>query len=365
MGHKKSVFVYVKNGLFVLWVGKKDELMHKVAILTKEKLQDGHPIPAMKFYVSAVVRVSVRCKIASHLAKLVVSAAGRGAGIIKSDPFVDMWKVVNAIEIYVVASFQWAEDNMRGICDVVLHAVHRGGGLLIPTAARRLIYASELTAKPRLYMEARPMEDGLAEAIDDEGRIVADIFKGVQNCIKDSVVAGFRWASKEGALAEENMKGICFEVCDVVLPADAIHRGRGGQVIPTAARGVLIYPSQLTAKPILVEPVYLVEIQTPENALGGIYSALNQKHGRVFDGMQRPSAPHYNIKAYVPVIESQKAHGTAPLYNIKAYYFPESFGYSSTLREATSGQGSPIDHWDLLNADPLEAAGPQADIGKL
>lgn len=29
-------------------------------------------------------------------------------------------------------------------------------------------------------------------------------------------------ASKEGAMAEENMRGICFEVCDVVLHADVL-----------------------------------------------------------------------------------------------------------------------------------------------
>ena len=106
--------------------------------------------------------------------------------------------------------------------------------------------------------------------------MVVDMCKGVQylNEIKDSVVAGFQWASKEGALAEENMRAICFEVCDVVLHADAIHRG-GGQIIPTARR--VFYASQLTAKPRLLEPVYLVEIQAPEQALGGIYSVLNQR----------------------------------------------------------------------------------------
>jgi translation elongation factor EF-G len=57
--------------------------------------------------------------------------------------------------------------------------------------------------------------------------MIVDMCKGVHylNEIKDSVVAGFQWASKEGALAEENMPGICFEVCDVVLHADAIHKG--------------------------------------------------------------------------------------------------------------------------------------------
>lgn len=155
------------------------------------------------------------------------------------------------------------------------------------------------------------------------------------NEIKDSVVAGFQWASKEGALADENMRGICFEVCDVVLHADAIHRG-GGQVIPTARR--VIFASQLMAKPRLMEPVYLVEIQAPEGALGGIYSMLNQKRGYRFEEMQRPGTPLYHIKAYLPV--------------------NESFGFSGTLRAATSGQASPqcvFDHWDTLASDPLEA----------
>jgi elongation factor 2 len=58
-------------------------------------------------------------------------------------------------------------------------------------------------------------------------------------------------------------------VHDVVLHADAIHRG-GGQIIPTCRRA--LYAAELTAKPRLCEPVYLVEIQAPEQALGGIYS---------------------------------------------------------------------------------------------
>merc|ERR1712071_542074 len=74
---------------------------------------------------------------------------------------------------------------------------------------------------------------------------VVDASKGVQylNEIKDSVVAGFQWASKEGVLCEENMRGCRFDIHDVTLHADAIHRG-GGQIIPTARR--VIYAAQLT-----------------------------------------------------------------------------------------------------------------------
>lgn len=62
----------------------------------------------------------------------------------------------------------------------------------------------------------------------------------------------------QGALCEENMRAVRFDIHDVTLHADAIHRG-GGQIIPTARR--VLYACQLTAQPRLMEPVYLVEIQ--------------------------------------------------------------------------------------------------------
>ena len=59
-------------------------------------------------------------------------------------------------------------------------------------------------------------------------------------------------------MCDENMRGIRFNLYDVALHADAIHRG-GGQIIPTARR--VLYACALTAGPRLMEPVYQVEIQ--------------------------------------------------------------------------------------------------------
>ena len=44
--------------------------------------------------------------------------------------------------------------------------------------------------------------------------LLTDISKGVQylNEIKDSAVAAFQWATKEGPLCDENMRGCVFEV---------------------------------------------------------------------------------------------------------------------------------------------------------
>jgi len=234
----------------------------------------------------------------------------------------------------------------------------------------------------RIYMTAEPFTKGLAEAIDDgkvsakddfkarakimasdfgwdvtearkvwcfgpEGtgpNIMADVSKGVQymNEIKDSVVAAFNWATKDGPLAEENCRGVRFNIHDVTLHADAIHRG-GGQIIPTARR--VIYASMLTAEPRLMEPVYLVEIQCPEGAMGGIYNTLNRRRGHVYAEEQKIGTPLYMVKAYLPVMES--------------------FGFTADLRSQTSGQAFPqcvFDHWQIFNGDPLEVGSKPNEI---
>ena len=67
----------------------------------------------------------------------------------------------------------------------------------------------------------------------------------------------------QGVMCEENMRGVRFNIHDVTLHADAIHRG-GGQIIPTARR--CLYACVLTAAPRLLEPVYLVEIQVSKSS---------------------------------------------------------------------------------------------------
>jgi elongation factor 2 len=165
--------------------------------------------------------------------------------------------------------------------------------------------------------------------------IVVDATKAVQylNEIKDSVVAAWQWATKEGPICEENMRGVRIDIMDVVLHADAIHRG-GGQIIPTARRAC--YAGVLTAQPRLQEPVFMVEIQCPENAIGGVYNCLNRRRGTVVEEVQRPGTPLYNIKAHLPVMES--------------------FGFTGALRQATAGQAFPqmvFDHWATMAGCPL------------
>eukprot|EP00899_Mesostigma_viride_P009973 jgi/Mesvir1/18978/Mv18943-RA.1 len=380
MGRRQEPVEDVPCGNTVALVGL-DQVIAKTATLTGENDEGAHVLRQMKFSVSPVVRVAVECKVASDLPKLVDGLKR----LSKSDPMVQC--TIEETGEHIIAG---AGELHLEICLKDLQEEYMGGAEIkvgnpvvsfretVTEKSCRVVMSKSPNKHNRLYLEARPLEEGLPEAIDD-GRVgprddpkarskilseefgwdketakkiwcfgpdttgpnmVVDACKGVQYLseIKDSVVAAFQWASKEGVICDENMRGVSFELNDVVLHTDAIHRG-GGQIIPTARRAM--YAGVLTAVPRLMEPVYLVEIQAPEQALGGIYSVLNQKRGMVIEEMQRVGTPIYNVKAYLPVVES--------------------FGFTAVLRAATSGQAFPqsvFDHWDLLNSDPFDNSSP-------
>merc|ERR1739845_216227 len=166
--------------------------------------------------------------------------------------------------------------------------------------------------------------------------IVTDQTQGVQYLleIKDHVNSAFQWGTKEGPLCEENMRGIRFNLMDVTMHADSIHRG-AGQIMPPMRR--VMFSSETTAKPTLQEPIFLVEITCPQEAMSGVYSCMNIRRGMVFEENQREGTPRVQVKAYLPV--------------------SESFGFVSALRQQTSGQAFPqcvFDHWDVMPGNPLE-----------
>ena len=118
----------------------------------------------------------------------------------------------------------------------------------------------KITAKQDQRERARKLQDDYEWDPNDAKKIwcfgpettgpnmLVDVTKQVQYLqeIKDSMEAAFQWATKEGVMVDENMRGIRFNIHDVTLHADAIHRG-GGQIVPTARR--VFYASQLTASP--------------------------------------------------------------------------------------------------------------------
>jgi len=360
-----------------------DQFLLKSGTLTTS--ETSHNLKVMKFSVSPVVQRSVEVKNANDLPKLVEGLKR----LSKSDPCV-LTYITESGE-HVVAG---AGELHLEICLKDLEEDHAGVPLRISdpvvqyretvTAESRIQALSKSPNKHnRIYMVAQPITEEVAGDIESgkigprddikaRARILADEHgwdvtdarkiwcfgpdtnganllvdqtKAVQylNEIKDSVVSGFQWATKEGPVAEEPMRNIRFNIMDVTLHADAIHRG-GGQIIPTARRVLLA--STLLAEPGLLEPVFLVEIQVPEQAMGGIYGVLTRRRGHVFEEAQRPGTPLFNVKAYLPVAES--------------------FGFNADLRAATGGQAFPqlvFDHWQILPGG--SALDPTSVVGKV
>lgn len=364
----------VPAGNIVGLVGVDQFLLKSGTLTTSET---SHNLKVMKFSVSPVVRRSVEVKNAADLPKLVEGLKR----LSKSDPCV-LTSISESGE-HVVAG---AGELHLEICLKDLEEDHAGVPLKIsdPVVGYRetVQEKSSMTALSkspnkhnRLYVIAEPLGDGVADEIeagkinprddfkararvlaDEHGwdvtdarkiwafgpdttgpNLLVDQTKAVQylNEIKDSFVSGFQWATREGPVGEEPMRAVRFNVMDVTLHADAIHRG-GGQIIPTARR--VLYAATLLAGPALLEPVYLVEIQVPEQAMGGIYGVLTRRRGHVFSEEQRIGTPLFTVKAYLPVMES--------------------FGFNADLRAGTGGQAFPqsvFDHWQILpGGSPLD-----------
>lgn len=333
-------------------------------------------IKSMKYSVSPVVRIAISPKNPADLPKLIEGLKKMA----KTDPLVQV--ITGETENIIAGCGELhLEICINDLCN------EYSGGIEIIKSDPIVPYKETVTEKSdqtcmtksankhnRLYLTAEPLSDELTLAIEDgelkaeddlkklsrvlqdkynwdqhESKkiwtfgpenagpnVLVDTTKAVQylNEIKDSMVSAFQWATKEGVIAEELVRGVRYNILDVELHTDAIHRG-GNQIIQTARRVYL--GCQYTAQPRFVEPIFLVDIACPQDSMGGVYQCFNQRRGVVFSEETVPGTPMINAKAYLPVAES--------------------FGFTAHLRSLTSGQAFPqtmFDHWELITDDPLD-----------
>ena len=214
-----------------------DQFLVKTGTISTFK--DAHNMKVMKFSVSPVVRVAVEPKNPADLPKLVEGLKR----LAKSDPMVQC--IIEESGEHIVAG---AGELHLEICLKDLEEDH--AQIPIKTSDPVVSYRETVTEESgimclskspnkhnRLFMKATPLQDGVAEDIDKgdinprddfkararylvdnyqwdatdarkiwafgpEGtgpNLLVDVTKGVQylNEIKDSVVAGFQWATKE------------------------------------------------------------------------------------------------------------------------------------------------------------------------
>jgi len=382
MGRGTELIQDVPCGNTVALVGVDQYILKSGTITT---LEDAHNFTDMKYSVSPVVKVAVKPKDGKDLPKLVEGLKK----LSKSDQLVvcsteesGEHVIAGCGELHVEVCLKDLREEFAQ-CDFIVSDPVVSYRETVTEESNQSCLAKSANKHNRLYFKAEPLDPELVQAIEegqvgpkadgkeaaklltskfgwdkqvaqtkiwcygpecDGANMIVDTTIGAQYLleIKDAVASGFQWASKEGPLCEENMRGIRFNLGEVMLHPDKVHRG-GGQIMPATRRAC--FASELTAKPTLQEPVFLVEISCPKDTLSGIYNCLNLRRGCVFEENQREGTPLVQVKAYLPV--------------------SESFGFVSSLRQATSGHAFPqcvFDHWESLPGNCLEKGSKMEEL---
>jgi len=331
-------------------------------------------IKCMKFSVSAIVRCAVEPADPSDLNKFIEGLKRLG----KSDQLIQL-EVDNGQHIIAGAGELHLEVCLKDLEKYAKVPIKKSEPIVkyketVSTKSDQDCLAKTPNKLNRIYMTAEPLSERFCTDIDEgrislnqdakqrarylvtehdfdvneskkiwcfgpnqfDSNILVDTTKGIasSNDVTDTIVAGFQWGSSEGVVCQENLRGVRFNLVDLEYHPDAAHR-KSAQIIPTVRR--VMMSSMLTAKPVLVEPIYLVEIQCPENAVGQVYHLLGKKRSQILEESKINGTLLYNIKAYMPVNEST--------------------GFTSELREKTSGKAFPqcsFHHWQILPGDPFD-----------
>ena len=380
MGKKTEDVVDIPCGNTCSLVGVDDAILKQGTITTSPV---ANIIRSMKYTVSPVVRVAVNAKNPADLPKLI-------AGLIKMSKADPLVQVINTeTELIICGSGELhLEICLKDLVDDYAKIPITQSDPVVPyketvtTKSTQICMAKSPNKHNRLYVIAEPLDEKLVEEIDngiiranDDLKVTSrtlidkynweqhdakklwvfgpdqmgpnflvDQTKAVQYLteIRDSMESSFQDVTRNGVLAEENMRGVRFNIQDVELHTDAIHRG-GGQIMPTARR--VYYASEITASPRYQEPVYLCNIAAPQDVMSGIYQCFSQRRGVVFSEEAVQGTPLLEVKAYLPV--------------------SESFGFTAHLRSLTSGQAFPqssFSHWEIINQDPFDVKSKAYEI---
>jgi len=353
-----------------------DQYIVKAGTITT--LEAAHPFVTMKFSVSPVVRVAVEPKNAADLPKLIEGLKR----LAKSDPMVQVYTaktgehiVAGAGELHLeICLKDLEEDFMKGAPIRVSEPVVSFCETITKPSDMTCV-AKSANKHNRVYFVAEPLDEKMCQAVDSDeikanedpkararkladdfgwdvgaarkiwafglppdgkANVLVDSTKAAQylNEVKDSICAGFTQASAGGVFCDEAMRGVRFDLQDIVLHADAIHRG-AGVMLPTVKKA--LFGCQFQSGPAIMEPMYLVDITVPQQASSGVYSTLSTRRGEVFKTEERQGTPLIQIQAFLPVMES--------------------FGFTELLRKNTGGQAFPqmiFSHWNLVSGNLLE-----------
>lgn len=242
-------------------------------------------------------------------------------------------------------------ESVRGSSDVVLAKSPNKLNRIWVTASPLNEEVIALIKEGRVNerMDART----LAKVLREEGKMETEDARNVwvideENCnlfinrtvgvqrldeVKEILRQGFMWVMKEGPLAGEPVMGVAIRLVNAMIHEDPAHRGPA-QLTPTIRKA--IFGSMLSANPVLLEPIYEIQVSTPPELIGSVISLISQKRGKVVGIEERGRISV--VKGYVPVKETLG-------------------GFSNEMRSITGGRAfwqTKFSHWEPLPKNLME-----------
>jgi elongation factor G len=175
-----------------------------------------------------------------------------------------------------------------------------------------------------VHLRVEPLKRGAGFEFLDEivggvvpGKFIPAVEKGVVECMKEGVVAGY-------------------PVVDVrvALHYGSYHDVDSSEMAFKIAGSMAFRKGFMEAKPVLLEPIYNLEVRVPEDAMGDVMGDISSRRGKIA-GMDSEGR-HQIVRAQVPAAELHK--------------------YATVLRSMTGGRGvftASMSHYEEV---PREAA---------
>jgi len=321
-------------------------------IVAAERCEGMVPFERIRYVSEPVVTVAVEPKNPKDLPRL-LAAMGK---LVTEDP-----------NLAILINRETGEYLLSGMGELHLEVAVKLlkdylSGMEIATSSPRVVYRETAaregiiaTAKSpnkqnKFAAQAAPIEKALARQIEQDesstrnmrNMLAVDEYKNVLlDCtgkaeklreILDFIISGFTFACKAGPLCGEPLRSVKINLMEIQLSENAEHLG---PVEIMRGVGKAIFGSFLTAKPMLLEPVYRTVISVPAELAGECSRIISSRRGKV-------SA--FEQKGALTVITS-------------AIPVAETFGLSQELRSATSGRAfwqSTFDRWEKV-PEKLEA----------
>lgn len=216
--------------------------------------------------------------------------------------------------------------------DIIVERLQRKFGVEVKTAEMRIPYRETIRAQVQVEGKHKKQTGGHGqyghvwlrmEPSEEEFEFSEEIFGGVvPKQYVPAVEKGIREAMAEGVVAGYPVTNV-----KAVLYDGSYHSVDSSEMAFKLAAILAFRKGMEQAKPVLLEPIYNVEVEIPEQFMGDIIGDLNSKRGRVL-GME-PRGKNQVVRAQVPLKEMVR--------------------YSIDLKSITQGRGKfkmEFDHYE-------------------